>query len=238
MRIGFFSAKGGVGKTIISINVASLLSESGKNVLVVDTDENNSASISIGLINFPQNLSKVLKGIININQAIYPTNFGFKILPAGEELKEFNSSIFNSLNFDYIIFDTEPGISRKNLEIAKICDEIFLITQAETISIYAILRTLKEFEKENIKVSGLIINRFNKKSIDPSEVYDFLGIPIVAILKEEKNMQESLLRGIPYVFLDPFSNFSIELKNFASKFFGIHFTKPLFYKIFRILRWI
>ncbi|MEM5828124.1 MAG: P-loop NTPase [Candidatus Aenigmatarchaeota archaeon] len=229
-KIGIFSAKGGVGKTTFSINFSASLLEFNKNPLLIDTDLNNSLAVSLGLLNFNLDLSKVLNGEISIKDSIYLTPFGLRIIPAGNSIINYkNINILNDIqDFDFLVIDTEPGISEKNLEIAKICDDIFLITLADTTSVYATLRNIESFEKENIKISGLIINRYNKKSIPPSEIYDLIGIPVLAVLPEDLKITESLNRGIPYVFYNPYSNFSLEVKNFVSRFLGIPYKKPSF----------
>jgi len=231
MKIGIFSAKGGVGKTTFAINFASSLLCFEKNPLLIDTDLNNSLSISLGLINYNLNLSRALNFEIPINNAIYLTPFGLRVLPTGDSnLNYKNINILNDLegSFDFLVIDTEPGISEKNLEIAKICDEIFLLTLPETTSIYALMRIIKEFEKENIKITGIIVNRYTKKSISPNEIFDISGIPVLAVLPEDTKIKESLNKGIPYVFYNPYSSFTIEIKSFASNFLGIPYKKPSF----------
>jgi chromosome partitioning protein len=49
MIIAAFNPKGGVGKTTTAVNVATLLADSGKSVLLVDLEADLNASISVGV---------------------------------------------------------------------------------------------------------------------------------------------------------------------------------------------
>jgi len=47
--IAFANHKGGVGKTTSAVNIASVLGETGKRVLVMDIDPQGSASLHFGV---------------------------------------------------------------------------------------------------------------------------------------------------------------------------------------------
>src|SRR3954454_19494795 len=49
MIIAAFNPKGGVGKTTTAVNVATVLADSGKSVLLVDLEADLNSSISLGV---------------------------------------------------------------------------------------------------------------------------------------------------------------------------------------------
>ena len=88
--IGIVSAKGGVGKTVVTSNLGiTLASKFNKKVAVVDCNLTTShLGLYLGLYSFPITLNNVLRNEAVIEQAIYPHPSGLKIIPASIELKE------------------------------------------------------------------------------------------------------------------------------------------------------
>jgi len=77
-----FSSKGGVGKTIISINMAYHLSKRGIRTLLVDTDVQNNVALYLGE-EIKYGLSEfILKGT-STDKVVYETSFGFSYVPTG-----------------------------------------------------------------------------------------------------------------------------------------------------------
>src|SRR5436305_13346154 len=124
MKVVSFSIfKGGTGKTTTSVNTAAALVKKGKKVLLVDLDQQASATRYLDLD--PEqspNLYDVFMGVKPAQLAIRKTQFNIDVLSShvllaaieealepGDELKI--SELLTPLkpSYDFILIDTPPG---------------------------------------------------------------------------------------------------------------------------------
>src|SRR5438132_1773766 len=124
MKVVSFSIfKGGTGKTTTTVSTAAALALRGKKVLVVDLDQQASATRYLGLDpEATPSLYEVFTGAKSAQAAIRQTDFGIDVLPShvllaaieealepGDEQKL--SAMLNPLknDYDFILIDTPPG---------------------------------------------------------------------------------------------------------------------------------
>ena len=82
-KIGIVSAKGGVGKTITTLNLASALMQFSRDVVSVDGDVKLSGlSLQLGMYYFPVTLNDILEGERSILESLYIHTTGLRIIPA------------------------------------------------------------------------------------------------------------------------------------------------------------
>ncbi|PSQ15290.1 ParA family protein [Halobacteriales archaeon QS_8_69_26] len=92
--------KGGVGKSTISVNLADRLAARGHDVLFIDLDPNGHASYGLGYESaYKGDLSIgdiLLNGDdVTFGDVIYPTDFGFDVLPSSGSLEMVESKLKN-----------------------------------------------------------------------------------------------------------------------------------------------
>lgn len=152
------SGKGGVGKTNISVNLATALAKKGKRVALVDADL-GLANVDVLLGLTPQkNLFHLFHEGANLRDILFPTPYGFSILPASSgmsemltlstgqklELLEAMGELEDEL--DYLIVDTGAGINDNVLYFNLASQERLVVLTPEPTSLtdaYALIKVLK-----------------------------------------------------------------------------------------------
>src|SRR5712692_5745290 len=150
MKVVSFSIfKGGTGKTTSSVNTAAALVNKGKKVLLVDLDQQASATRYLNLEpDQSPNLYDVFMGTKSASLAIRPTKFKIDVLAShvllaaieealepGDEFKL--QQILNPLkpSYDFILIDTPPGKAMLAFNGLAAADLIVIPASAERMAV-------------------------------------------------------------------------------------------------------
>ena len=155
--IAVTGGKGGVGKTNISINLATSLARMKKRVMLLDADF-GLANVDVVLGLSPEmNLLHVLENQCSLKDILIDGPENIKIVPASSGVKRManlNSleqsgliSAFSELadELDVMIIDTAAGISDSVVHFARAAGEVFVVVCDEPASIadaYALIKVL------------------------------------------------------------------------------------------------
>lgn len=163
------SAEPAAGKSSISLNLASVLSQGGKKVIIVDCDlRKPSIHMKLKLTN-NKGLTDYLIGKIKLNEAIRKVNNNLEVITSGNKATDPSNIIgskamekfINELNeiYDYVIIDT-PSIKNINdgLELANKCDGVIYVVKAEKTKKDDIIEGYRELEDINTNIIGSILN--------------------------------------------------------------------------------
>lgn len=163
------SAEPAAGKSSISLNLASVLSQGGKKVVIVDCDlRKPSIHMKLKLTN-NKGLTDYLIGKIKLNEAIRKVNNNLEVITSGNKATDPSNIIgskamekfINELNeiYDYVIIDT-PSIKNINdgLELANKCDGVIYVVKAEKTKKDDIIEGYRELEDINANIIGSILN--------------------------------------------------------------------------------
>lgn len=163
------SAELAAGKSSVSLNLASVLSQGGKKVIIVDCDlRKPSIHIKFGLTN-NKGLTDYLIGKIKLSEAIRKVNNNLEVITSGNRATDPSNIIgskamekfINELNeiYDYVIIDT-PSIKNINdgLELASKCDGVIYVVKAEKTKKDDIIEGYRELEGINANIIGSILN--------------------------------------------------------------------------------
>ncbi len=224
--IGFFSCKGGVGKTTMVSNLVTLLTDRGKKLLAVDANLGApNLGLHFGELTPKMTIHDVISAELPIQRAIVEIqgvnlilgSIAFeediKLVDLGELLEPLRAS------YDLIFLDTAPGVGSEVTMALKACSGMFIVTNPYVPTIASTLKTFRAAEKYNVPILGVIVNRVAGEPYELSlkEIRKAMGWPVVGIVPEDKAVTESTAAGIPVVRYRPTSPAAKEMRKMVGK---------------------
>ena len=163
------SAKGGVGKTTTTINLAGALLSFGREVIAIDADLTApNMSIMLGVPNLPRSLHDALEGKVSLSSCLYYHHSGLRIIPgniAYESAKDINLGNFKYAlqelqgKAELVLIDGAPGVSPEAQTIIDAVDFVVPITTPDLAAMSDCRKTIKMARELNKTVFGVIVNR-------------------------------------------------------------------------------
>jgi flagellar biosynthesis protein FlhG len=155
--IAVTGGKGGVGKTSVSVNLATALAKSGRRVVLLDGDM-GLANVDVFLGLSPRyTLAHVLSGERTLDEILVDTPHGFQIVPAASgaaNLANLDAAThlglvqaFSSLaaRLDVMIIDTAAGISHGVTQFSQAAQQVLIVLTEDPASLtdaYALVKVL------------------------------------------------------------------------------------------------
>ncbi len=168
-KIGVYSAKGGVGKTTVAVNLAAYLAKHGHAVGLLDAD--------IDTPNAPQVMGGDARPAMNNGRISPADTFGVKIVSmsffqqnADEAIIMRGPMIHNSINqflqmtdwgdLDYLVVDMPPGTSDSPLTVMQVLtmDGFIVVTTPQSLAALDAKRSINMIRKLNVEVLGIVEN--------------------------------------------------------------------------------
>ncbi|MHB0977400.1 MAG: AAA family ATPase [Candidatus Aquicultorales bacterium] len=219
--ITVFSTKGGVGKTVISSNMAvSIAKQTEARVALVDLDlQFGDSGIALGL-SCDQTIADMADGAGGISDELLKKAFarhesGVCVLqapvkPEAADLvsPEMTRAVLRALKsrFDFIVVDTPAAFNDHVLTALDLSDEICLILTMDILSLKNLklcLRTLNDLRYPREK-QRVVINRIEGNvGLRVPEVEKALGFSAIGRIPADSAVPLSLNKGIPVVLDAP-----------------------------------
>ena len=249
--MGFFSTKGGVGKTTMTANVgATLKHEFDFEVLLIDTHILGAdLSSHFGLLNPPVHVKDMLSGKLPPEKTIYKDpRTGIDIIP-GPFTPDQETSTFKNFRkfiqplkekYDFIVVDTPPWLGKETSGIVRGVDTAIVVSTPAVSGMLEAKRTQDLLTRKKAKIGGMVLNFYRglEYELHPEEVEGFLkGVPLLGVIPEDEKIRRALGYGVPAVISSPRSpgvesiielssiigdvDFEPEPKGFLSRFFGM-----------------
>jgi len=217
-----FSGKGGVGKTLLSTNLAvALAGEAGARVALVDLD------LQFGDVGVMLNLdhSRSITDVVDAGEGLDsdvldeilangPNGVRVLLAPISPELADLVTAehirrVMTELrrDYDYVVVDLPCHLAEFNLEVIEMATRILVVTALTIPAIKDAKLSLKVLESLHVEPQAvlLVVNRndshsdFNREAIEQN-----LGQAVAVQLPfDSRNVSEAVTKGAPFVLQVP-----------------------------------
>ncbi|HVC34462.1 MAG TPA: P-loop NTPase [Chloroflexota bacterium] len=236
-----FGGKGGIGKTTISVNLATAIAiESKQRVALVDLDV-QMGDVALMLSVVPER--SIVDAAMSadrleseyLQSLLYTDRTGIRLLPAPaspEESAEVTAvqigQVLDALvrTFDYVIVDTAPVLNDINLTALQKATLILLLTTPELPSLkrtkisLGLLLKAWNFSEERIKL--LVNYPYTHNGVMLSDMESTLDYPIFWKIPYDVTVAQSVKAGRPCVEAKPNARFSRNMTDLARSICGLN----------------
>lgn len=178
--IGISSAIPGEGKSLSAVNLAHVLSELGKKVLLIDGDLRRPSVPEKLPVKQAPGLSGYLSGQHGLEETFQPSGLegeetAFNVIASGRNppnpVELLSSSKMAKLldrlrrDYDYIILDLPPiGEVSDALVVSKMIDGLLLVVRQNYCGRSDFTSAIRQFEFSDTKILGIVLNSVTEKS--------------------------------------------------------------------------
>jgi len=225
--IGVISAKGGVGKTAVALNLSlSLMRDFGKKVLAIDAHTiSPNMSLYLGIIDvIPPGLLYALRDPEVAGESVYiHSSTGLHLLSGSlTSVKEVDLSnlgeVVNSLrgDYDFIIIDTAPSLGDSLRHILKACDQVLLVVNPWLPIVVTNLKAIKIAEEMKTPLK-VVLNKVgrSREEMSVKEVEDSLGHRVAATIPVDLEIYRGVEERKPVMLSNPRSPGSSAIRKLA-----------------------
>ncbi len=185
--IAVHSYKGGTGKTLLSVNLAATFAKNGKKVCIFDLDFRAPSLFAIlkaessecWLNDYLNNTCDINKVLVDLSTRI-PGNGKFYAAlanPSTEAIRDMSSkdrkwemralgrllalkeTLLKDQDFDYLFFDTSPGLQYSSINAIVAADFVVVATTGDRSDVDGTKRMLAELYNLFEKKTGLVLNK-------------------------------------------------------------------------------
>jgi septum site-determining protein MinD len=185
--IAVHSYKGGTGKTLLSVNLAATFAKAGKKVCIFDLDFRapslfailKTPSADFWLNDYLNNTCEIDKALVNLSSRIPGDGKFYACLanPSTEAIRDMSSkdrkwemralgrllalreTLLKGKKFDYLFFDTSPGLQYSSINAIVAADFVVVATTGDRSDVDGTKRMLAELYNLFEKKTGLVLNK-------------------------------------------------------------------------------
>ncbi len=194
--------KGGVGKTTVTVILASELSQQGKTVCIVDLDQQSTCAIALGLDDVTEGVAQWLEGKL----PYAPTPFdGVSLLAGGPQLGRITTldpprlkSRIDKVELDYFLIDTGHAWHPLSRLACTVADKLLVVSDPHTLGLTgaaALIQRLPENLPKAFVLSKIDGRRNLHKEIAQQASAVFKDLPVFNI-RSDAALERTLSEGL------------------------------------------
>jgi MinD-like ATPase involved in chromosome partitioning or flagellar assembly len=214
--VAVHSYKGGTGKTLLSINIAATFAKHGKKVCIFDLDFRAPSLATLLKIDKAEYwMNDYLNGVCEVNKVLVdlsnridnggtlyvglanPSTEAIRDMTAKDRkwemralgrLLALRTSLLNDKSFDYLVFDTSPGLQYSSINAIVSADLVLVATTFDRSDVDGTRRMLKElydlFEKKTEIVLNKVLDGSVKTGKDEvrNRLKDVYQVPLLGVI--------------------------------------------------------
>lgn len=199
--INLLNLKGGVGKTVSSINIAYSLAECGKKVLIIDTDSQGNVATSMGMVadelsdTLVDLMSEEIEGDVKQARIMECIRKADKvdILPSNSLLASIDYKLMNAFgretviksivdrlrsSYDFIIIDCPPSLGLIVINVLVASDYTLIPVEAHYLSFESLkvmLNTIGMVKMKlnpNLQIAGIFLTMYQARTNLSKGIHD------------------------------------------------------------------
>lgn len=235
------AGKGGVGKSIISTNLAFACAEQGAQVLLFDGNLGlGNLDLLMG-VQVKRTIQDVLLGQCALSDVLVDAGQNIKILPAAmgnEHIASLSplelSGLIHAFSDlpktpDVLVVDTPSGISEQGIHLMTAAQNILLVVNDELPSLIDALAFIKVLANHNVRQFHIVVNQAStlamgqllfQRLVADTECLDEVTLDLAGIILNDPRVHESVTTQTPLMMLFPHSYAAQGFRGLAHNMFG------------------
>ena len=237
--VGIASGKGGVGKTFLTVNLATALSAAGRRVLVFDADLGlANVDLQIGL-QVKTRMTDFLFGRLSFAQLVTRSDVtgcdviggrpgtGFLSNTTDHERWKIKQGLQEvAQNYDYLLIDFPAGIDNNVTDFLDVCNKLFVVLRSEPTALmdaYALVKLAPDDLRHEIWIVANNVTNHDD-GVELSRGFSavaarFLGFSpnYLGAVRADVEVSNAIHRQLPVITAAPHSQAALDIQAVARK---------------------
>lgn len=245
--VAIMNVKGGVGKTVTTVNLATILAEFyGKRVLVIDADPQGDTTAFFGVQNEDSSLALMFTGLVDCYaDLVEHTDFDrVDIIPSSTDLFEIDRKATRDIvkrtisdlrdsaaedgDYDLILIDCPPSFTASSVSALAAVDHVIIPVKLDAFSVRGmefLMAQVRELHKINGRcvVDGVLITHWHNTPLvhQAEAMLRERGIPVFQThIRRSDKVDESTWCCEPLSIYSKFSAAGVDYRTFVAEWVG------------------